>query len=111
MTDNKRQYPRFSFPEPVSYQSQELPNGSLAGNISVGGLKLSVHEFVPLGTVLEVQIAFSNPIRVVNVKTKVVWVKEIAYSERYELGLEFIRERATLEVIEEYVNARRFEPI
>ena len=109
MIDNKRHYPRFQFDEPVEYQrSLNATNGSLAANISVGGIKLVVHEFVALGTVLEMQVHFAHPPRNVLIKGKVMWVKEHSYGERYEIGLEFIKEAQPVQAIGEYINSRRF---
>jgi hypothetical protein len=111
--DNKRTFPRFSLGEAVVYQrpTQSAPTGSLAANISLGGLKLSVAEFVPVGTVLKMQINFSNPPRTVVANGKVVWVKEVGYGERYEIGLEFLREHETLQALSSVFNARRYELI
>ncbi len=86
-------------------------SGSLARNISLGGIKLTVHEFVPLGTVLEMQIHLDHPARDVVVKGKVVWIKELSSGESFEVGVEFIREAQPVETIGKYINSRRFEPI
>ena len=112
MVDNKRNYPRFQFQEPVEYQRSYTPtHGSVAGNISAGGIKLMAHEFVALGTVLEMQIHFANPPRNAIVKGKVVWVSELSFGERYELGIKFISDNQPVEAIGQYINSRRFEPI
>ncbi len=86
-------------------------SGSLARNISLGGIKLTVHEFVPIGTVLEMQIHLDHPARDVLIKGKVMWSKELSYGEAYEIGVEFIKEPQPVETIGKYINSRRFEPI
>ena len=111
--DNNRIYPRFSLTEPVLYQRPAFgsPKGSLANNISLGGIKLSVPEFVPIGTVLRMHINFSNPMRTVVANGKVMWIKEIGSGERYEIGVEFARDQETLQALGSALNTRRFEPI
>jgi c-di-GMP-binding flagellar brake protein YcgR len=111
--DNKRAYPRFSLSESVAYQRPSLnsPSGSLSANISLGGIKITAHEFIPVGTVLQMQINFSNPQRTVSVKGKVLRVAETGYGERYEMGIEFLKDPETVQALSSALNARRFELI
>jgi hypothetical protein len=111
--DNHRTYPRFTCSESVEYHppQEESPRGSLSANISLGGIKLTVHEFVPLGTVLKMQINFSNPRRSVPANGKVMWVREIGAGDRYEIGVEFLREKDTLEKISQVLDDHHFESL
>jgi hypothetical protein len=111
--DNKRLHPRFSFSESVAYQRPPLdaPSGSLSANISLGGIKITTHEFVPIGTVLQMQINFPNPPRTVLVKGKVIRIAETGYGERYEMGVEFLKDQETIQALTHALNARRFELI
>lgn len=107
MEYNKRANPRFLFSEPVVYAKPEIAvSGSLAGNISLGGISLKVQEFVPVGTVLELQIRLENPSKVVMAKAQVVRVREFA-DESYEIGLKFIRDEQCLKAVGEYLNTCR----
>ena len=91
MDTNNRQYPRFSFRESVAYQTGDAPSsGSLAGDISQGGLRLTVKEFIPLNTVVNLNILLSDPVRVVPAKGRVVWVREDPNGERFDVGIQFV---------------------
>ncbi len=108
MENNKRQHPRFEFCEPVGYHKpQQTPHGSLASNISQGGVKLTVYEFIPIGSMLEMQVQLPD-LKTVNVKGRVMWVNEIAYSERYEIGVQFIPQDVAASTIGDYIKSRRF---
>jgi hypothetical protein len=110
--NNQRLFPRFQFQEPVGYQQEFAEqSGSLARNISLGGIKLTVHEFVPMGTLLEMQIHLDHPSRDVLVKGKVMWIKELFSGESFEVGVEFIKEAQPVEAIGTYITSRRFDPI
>jgi len=89
---DKRQYPRFSFREPVGYQTtgEGLSFGALTDDISQGGVKIRVQEFIPLRTVLHMKIHMNDPARLVPVKGQVVWVREVPHSEVYDIGIRFL---------------------
>ena len=88
----KRQYPRFAFSEPVSYQhtegSQEL--GSMGEDISQGGVRIRVNEFLPLLKILNLRLHLNNPSRVLDVKGQVVWVRELPLGETFDVGIRFL---------------------
>ena len=91
MDTNNRQYPRFPFRESVAYQTGDAPSsGSLAGDISEGGVRLTVNEFIPLNTVISLNIRLSDPARVVPAQGRVVWVREDPDGERFDVGIQFV---------------------
>ncbi|MBI4309375.1 MAG: PilZ domain-containing protein [Candidatus Omnitrophica bacterium] len=89
---DKRQCPRFSFKESIAYQTaQEVPlAGSLSADISQGGVRIRIQEFIALRTVVHLKIHLTNPARVVPVKGEVVWVREVPHSESYDVGIRFL---------------------
>jgi len=89
---NKRQYPRFPFKEPVDYQMKEdgAGAGALADDISRGGVRIRVQKFLPLGSILQLKIHMSQPVRVFQVKGRVVWVRELPHSDCYDIGIKFL---------------------
>ena len=91
----KRRFPRFSFKEPVGYlRTEGLPeNGSLGEDLSPGGVRIRVPEFIPLRTVLNLKIHLNNPVRVMDVKGQVVWVRQVPYSDTYDIGIQFFEQR------------------
>ena len=112
--DNRRQFVRIPFYEAVGYQRLEQSSleGSLAGDISQGGLKLSVNEFIPLETVLELQIRLPGQIQVIPARAKVVWIKELPYrDDSWEIGVQLAPNTPSLFAIRDYIGLRRFEPI
>ncbi|MBF0489391.1 MAG: PilZ domain-containing protein [Candidatus Omnitrophica bacterium] len=112
--ENKRKHPRSSFSEPVGYQRREdLPlEGSVAGDISQTGLKLSVNEFIPLNTILELQIQLPGQVQLVPAHAKVVWVREASHREdAWEIGLQLVSSENFSLAIREYVNRNRFESL
>ena len=106
---NNRQYSRFPFRESVGYQIGEAPlTGSLSGDISEGGLCLNVHEFIPLNTIVRLQIHVSDPERVLAAQGRVIWVREVPQSERYDVGIQFVVDQDTGPVLRNYVSSHRF---
>jgi hypothetical protein len=70
----------------------------------LGGIALRVQEFIPVGTVLELQIDLGQPSsKVIWAKAQVVRIREILGDECYEIGLKFIRDEETMRAIGEYI--------
>jgi hypothetical protein len=91
--ENRRQFARAHFHEAVEYQRHEQSSlsGAAAGDISGGGLRLSVNEFIALNTVLDLQIHFPSKGHIVPVKGKVVWVREMPYrDDGWYIGVQFV---------------------
>lgn len=93
----KRHFARFTFREPVGYQIHEdTPDtGSLSKDLSLGGVRIRVQEFIPLRTVLNLKIHLKHPERQVPVKGEVVWVREVPHSEVFDIGIRFIEVHPT----------------
>jgi c-di-GMP-binding flagellar brake protein YcgR len=110
MYEDKRASPRFLFSEPVAYGTPDvMVNGSVARNISLSGISLRVQGFVPIGTVLELQLRLGKSIQVIWTKAEVVRVREVMAADCYEIGLRFVRNEACTKAISEYIHARQFE--
>lgn len=109
MSENRRQFPRFTFDKPVQYQPNEGADsrGALATDISLGGIKITVNEFMALGSVLEMGIYVAELGQQVPMKGKVVWVRENILSERFDVGLEFIKDEHTASFIEAIIKKRQ----
>src|SRR3990167_4455124 len=90
----KRRYGRLASRVEIQYrkigETPHSPVGSLAYDISGGGVKLLAHEFVPMGTKLRVGIPLEYPMKMINAVGRVVWVQKRPYTEQYDLGLEFL---------------------
>lgn len=61
-------------------------------DLSEGGVRLAMNDFVPLGAELILQIHLAAE-KVIDDVARVVWVRKIPSAERYEVGLEFSGDR------------------
>jgi len=105
MLEEKRVSQRFLFSEPVTYLKPEVSiSGSVAGNISVSGISLKVQEFVPIGSILELQVCLGNSPKLICLKGEVVRMRETLSEDCYEIGLKFIKDEESLRAIGEYIN-------
>jgi len=88
----KRIFKRIRFNEAVHFEHTNAFHfgGTLANDLSEGGLRINFSDFVPLGTELSLQITLTND-RVVDLKGHVVWVEKKRFSDQYEAGIEFER--------------------
>lgn len=95
----KRQSPRVHFRESVQLRFRDTQQvlGSLGFDISKTGLRVRTPEFVPLKTVIDMDVALS-PERIVTCTGLVVWLKLIPFSENYEMGLVFEDSKTFLSV-------------
>jgi len=106
MEEDKRAFSRFLFSEPVAYGQQDVTvNGSIAGNISLSGLSLKVQGFVPIGSILELQLRLGRSPKIIWVQAKVVRVREVLSEDCFEIGLKFIKDEECIKAVGEYVSA------
>jgi hypothetical protein len=111
--ENKRKFPRFSLSEPVGYSREgQAPEGSLSEDVSETGIKLTVSQFVPRNTLLELQIQLPGKVGVIPARAKVIWVKEVAYrDDAWEIGLQIEASPEYLSAVHDYISFYRFESL
>ena len=87
----KRRFRRVEFRDPVNYRFREKSNfgGCLAYDISEGGMRINFFDFVPLNTEMNFQVKLSAIPKLVDVKGHVVWLQQVPYSDRYQIGIQF----------------------
>ena len=90
----RRKDPRFGFRIPVRYRklgtvSQEF-KGSLMRDISTGGARMTIYEFLPLNLRLAAEIPLISASKPFAGVCRVAWVKKTAFSEQYDVGVEFL---------------------
>ena len=108
MNPDKRLSPRFSFTEPVVFAQPQIGNhNGVAGNISLSGMSLRVQGFIPMGTVLELQICLGDSPKLIWVKAQVVRMREALSEDCYEVGLRFIHDEECIKAIGKYLVACR----
>lgn len=86
----KRQFYRLKFTNPVIYHSLNQLDfgGSVACDISEGGIKINLPQFIPVDTELSLQIEFSKD-NVSHCTGRVKWVEELPLVERFRIGIRF----------------------
>ena len=62
----------------------------LIKDLSVGGIRFYVHEFIPKGSVLKIGMTIGKEHFTFEAMVRVVWIKDDSRSQRYEVGAEFI---------------------
>lgn len=90
----KRRHIRFDSRIPMRYRKIETNarefKGSLMRNISEGGVKATIHEFLPLNSKLAMEIPLVSGRKSVNGTCRVAWIKKAGFSEQYNVGTEFL---------------------
>ncbi len=89
----QRMFPRVSFNDPVEFRTRglELSEGCLPRDISQGGIRVNLNAFVPLNAELDLQIHV-GPEKIVACSGRVVWVRKVPFSERYQAGVNFLED-------------------
>ena len=109
----KRQRSRISFRESVQYIMEETQEygGSVAHDLSDGGLRLQLNDFVPINTriVIDIPISDANGTKVITLNGRVAWVRRVRYSDQYQVGLEFnpFETETISKEVSKYINSSR----
>ncbi len=72
-------------------RSSEDTTGALSCDISENGVKVSCGKFIALNTELVLEINLGAGC-IVDFVGRVVWVSKMPFSERYQMGIQFIEE-------------------
>jgi c-di-GMP-binding flagellar brake protein YcgR len=89
----RRAYRRIRYTEPVEFERHDpsILIGSVATDISEGGLRLNIPDFIPLHAEVNVQVSLKDK-GFVNCPAKVMWLEKHPYSDRYFVGVKFVDE-------------------
>ncbi len=63
---------------------------TLTKDISLGGVNIRTDTFLPIDTVVKINLSLPKMHKIVCVRGKVKWVKSLYDDEVFELGLEFL---------------------
>lgn len=93
----KRRYKRISLRQPVQFQSQHssLGGGSLSCDLSEGGARVDMYDFLPLNTEVTLQVRLAVE-KVIEYVGRVVWIRKFPFADRYQVGLEFSGDKSFL---------------
>jgi c-di-GMP-binding flagellar brake protein YcgR len=89
--EEKRRFERIELHADLRYQVRgqcSEPSKAVSSNVSAGGLALKVDCFLPVSTVLNIELNLTP--RVLNFIGQVVWCQPLAHSDRCRIGVEFI---------------------
>lgn len=108
--EERRQFKRVSFRAPIQYQQVESPLGigSVAFDLSEGGIRFYAEDFIPLNAQVLCELRL-NPEQSVGLTGIVAWIQKVPHSESYHVGLQFMPTSLSLEsksVLGEYLNAQ-----
>jgi c-di-GMP-binding flagellar brake protein YcgR len=100
--DYKRQYARLN--RDVGVLSNEIPGyKTVTRDISLGGARIEVSKPIPKGKIIDIKLELETG-KTVDLKAEVVWIKEVEYLKKYELGLKFVYDNPTQQQqIEKYI--------
>ena len=98
MTERRR-FVRIPEDSTLSYKvmSEAKTEDFFTRNISQGGISFFVHKFIPKNSNLKIKLQLKKIPFYFEAMVKLVWIRKVAHSERYEIGVEFISmpEKAT----------------
>ena len=88
----RRKFIRIPENSQISYEilSELKAMDYIIKDISQGGVRFFVHEFIPRNSILKIKLTLAKTTFYFEALAKLVWIKEDALSERYEVGVEFV---------------------
>jgi len=90
----KRQHIRLNLRIPMRYKKLETQGeefkGSLVQDISAGGARMNIHEFLPLNSRLSLEIPMGSARKAIGGTARVIWTNRSGLGDQYNTGLEFL---------------------
>lgn len=88
----RRKFIRIPEHAQITYEVMPSPKieNYLTRDLSQGGIRFFVHEFIPPRSQLKVRIALHKIAFSFETLVRIAWIKEEPLSERYEVGGEFV---------------------
>jgi len=85
-----------------------MPNSKIiyhiSKDISSSGARIQTNAFLPVDTLLKIQLTLKNPPRMVTALGKVRWIRSLYGDETYEAGMEFVdTPLATIRLLADHV--------
>jgi hypothetical protein len=95
--EDMREFRRIVHSEPVHYRFNDSSRfgGCVARDLSEGGIRVRLNDFVPLNTRLTLSIPLTKD-NVVECAGRVVWVEKSRFGEYYQAGLDISDDEAAL---------------
>ncbi|MFA5271448.1 MAG: PilZ domain-containing protein [Candidatus Omnitrophota bacterium] len=88
----RRRFVRIPESSEITYRivSETRTEHFITQNISRGGVRFFVHEFIPQGTLLKIKLKLKKTCFSFEALAQVRWIEEDTFSERFEIGVQFI---------------------
>ncbi|MFH0838951.1 MAG: PilZ domain-containing protein [Candidatus Omnitrophota bacterium] len=91
----RRRFQRVACHIPVQYKSLNKNSsndikGGLSKDISAGGVRFVSTYFLPVFSMLNLEISLDSNLHKITAMARVVWVQKLPYNENYVVGLEFV---------------------
>lgn len=104
----RRRFVRVPEDSQISYEilSDTKSGDFITKDISQGGIRFLVHEFIPKDSLLKIRLTLQKITFSFEAIARIVWIREDPRNERYEVGVEFtnISKKATERLID-YIKA------
>ena len=86
-----RRFTRIPFKRAVRFSmgNSQRSDSHIAQDLSQGGLRMLSSEFIPVQSLVSIQIQLKDREKVMDVQGRVVWVRYNPMTETYQMGLEF----------------------
>ena len=104
--NEKRKFIRILESAEISYRliSKVKLRGTLSKDISKGGLRFTVREFVPKDSILKIKINLKKIPLSFETTGKVKWIRRMPASENFEIGVEFVEiTKSVLMHLDQYI--------
>ena len=89
-----RKYARIPEDSQIFYEIIPIPSGKARDgatkDISQGGIRFLTQEFIPKDSHLKIRLTLNKTLFSFEALVKFVWIRQLRYSEIYEVGVEFI---------------------
>ena len=98
MESERRHFYRFDHSQPVrlEFKDPSQAGGCLSYDLSEGGVRVRLNDFVPPNTELALQIQLDNA-RIVECIGSIAWVEKSRFGDYYQAGLKFVGGDSLLE--------------
>ncbi len=104
-----RRFTRVPFKRAVRFCAfnSEKSDSHIAQDLSQGGLRMLSSEFIPVHTLVNIQLQLKDREKVIDLEGHVVWVRYNPMTETYQMGLEFADDAAFQRVmISEFIQSK-----
>jgi PilZ domain. len=80
----------------------------LSKDISMSGARIQANMFLPIGSLLKIDITLKNPHQMITAFGKVKWIRSLFADESYEAGLEFVHTSSdTIQQLADYISEKQ----